>query len=385
MIYLDNNATTPLDPSVLEAMQRFLTTEFGNPSSSYLFSRVAKKALQTAREQVAALLDCEPEEIIFTSGGTEADNTAFFSATELYPERRHLITCATEHDAVLKYARWLAQTRGYEVTELLVDDQGRLDLAMLQAAIRPGQTALVSLMWGNNETGVLHDAPRAAAICAEAGVLFHTDAVQVAGKIPMNLRATEIHYLAISGHKFHAPKGIGALYVKRTAPYRPMLLGGGQEANRRAGTENVPYIAALGAASEAARHHLEAYSNCQDPVLALRQYFEEELVKILPEAQIHGCNALRTPNTTNMRLPGCDASGMIILLDQRKICVSAGSACHSGNLHPSHVLAAMGRSSADARECLRISFSRFNTKIDAAAALDGISAAAAKLRATLTH
>lgn len=229
MIYLDNNATTPLDPAAREVMLRFLGEEFGNPSSNYLFARGAKKAVATARAQVAELLGAQPEEILFTSGGTEADNAAIFSATECYPERRHIITCATEHDAVLKYCRWLAETRGYEVTELPVDSAGRWSLEHLQAAIRPGQTALISLMWGNNETGVMNDIPAAARLAEENGVLFHTDAVQLGGKMPINLANEHIHYLSLSGHKFHAPKGVGVQYVKRTVRYQPWMLGGGQE------------------------------------------------------------------------------------------------------------------------------------------------------------
>ncbi len=383
MIYLDNNATTPLEPAARQEMLAYLEAEFANPSSNYLFARGAKRAVATARERLASLLGAEPEEIIFTSGGTESDNAALFSATEVFPERKHLITCATEHDAVLNYVDWLVQRRGYEVTVLPVDSDGRWSVDALRAAIRPGDTAIISLMWGNNETGVLNDIPAAAHLAEEHGILFHTDAVQLGGKMHINLKEVPIHYLSLSGHKFHAPKGVGVLYVRQAVRYQPWMLGGGQEGKRRAGTENVASIVALGAAAAAASAHLEAYEPAADPILALRALFEAELLQRVPNAIINGLGADRTPNTTNVRLPGCDASGMIILLDQQKICVSAGSACHSGRLHPSHVLAAMGRSAEEARECLRVSFSRFNTPAEASAAVAAIAAAREKLLATL--
>ncbi len=380
MIYFDNNATTAIEPTAVDAMQPFLREHYANPSSGTTFARHTRQAVARAREQVAALLGCEPGEVIFTSGGTEADNAAIFSATQIHPDRKHLVTAATEHDAVLNHCAWLEANHGYEVTRVAVNRDGVPDLAELAAAIRPGQTALVSVMAANNETGVCAPVAQAAALAEENGVLFHTDAVQMAGKVPLRLASTAIHYLAISGHKFHAPKGIGALFVSKRVRFQPMLLGGGQESHRRAGTENVPHVVALGQAAACALRHLEMHEAGEDPVRTLRDAFETGLRALLPGVEINGAGAPRTPNTTSVRIPGAPAEGMLILLDQQGICCSAGSACNTGALHPSHVLAAMGRSPEEARECLRFSFSRFNTDGEIQAALPVIAAAADKMR-----
>ena len=372
--YFDNNATTPLDPAVLEAMLPFLREQFANPSSGSTMARKVHGAVEKAREQVAALIGCQPGEIIFTSGGTESNNTALFSATEIFPNRRHLISAPTEHDSVRQYLQWLQETRGYDITWLKVDTQGRINLSELATAIRPGATALITLMWGNNETGVLHPVAEAAQIAADHDVLFHTDAVQVAGKIPLQLASTSIHSLALSGHKFHAPKGIGALYVNHRTPFRPWLLGGGQENQRRSGTENVPDIIGLGAA--AAKALPPAPSEVRD-------FFETEIRRHFPDLSIHGDATPRTPNTTNLRLPGTHAEGLMILLDRQGISLSAGSACHTGALHPSHVLEAMGLSAVEAHECLRISFSRHHTREDASHLVEALAAAVGKMRRTL--
>ena len=372
--YFDNNATTSLDPAVLEAMLPFLREQFANPSSGSTDARKVHRAMEKARAQVATLVGCQPGEIIFTSGGTESNNAAIFSATEIFPKRRHLISAPTEHDSVRQYLRWLQETRGYKITWLKVDSQGRIELAELAAAIRPGETALVTLMWANNETGVLHPVAEAAQIAADQDVLFHTDAVQVAGKIPLQLASTAIHSLALSGHKFHAPKGIGALYVNHRAPFRPWLLGGGQENQRRSGTENVPGIIGLGAAAEAAA--MPATSEVRD-------YFESEIQRHFPDISFHGLASQRTPKTSNLRLPGTHAEGLLILLDRQGIALSAGSACHTGALHPSHVLEAMGLSAVEARECLRISFSRHHTLTDASHLVEALATAVGKMRRTL--
>lgn len=386
MIYLDNNATTALDPAALEAMLPFLQASYGNPSSGYAFSRSVRKAVNQAREQVAALLGSDTDEIVFTSGGTEGDNAALFSATEAYPERKHLVTVAAEHDAVLNYCRWLVEARGYEVTRLCVQRDGRLDLQALAAAIRPNETAVVSVMWANNETGVISPIAEAAQLAADRGVLFHTDAVQAVGKIPLNVHRHDVHSLALSGHKLHAPKGVGALYVNKRVRFRPWMLGGGQEQGRRSGTENVAGIVALGAASEAARHHLEKHGTVHDPIRMLRDEFEQELQRRVSGVTINGHLHHRTPNTSNVRISGADAQGILILLDQRGICCSAGSACNTGALHPSHVLAAMGLPPEEARECLRISFSRFNTREELKTLLSALEHAAVKMRTlTATH
>lgn len=374
MIYLDNNATTPLEPNALEAMLPWLNERFVNPSSGSREARSVRGALDQSREQLARLLGCEPGEIVYTSGGTEADNTAIFSATEIYPARRHIITSVTEHDAVLKYLGWLESTRGYEITRLGVDESGDLDLHELAHRIRPNETALISLMWANNETGVVWPIADAAEIAAQHDILFHSDIVQAAGKIPLQLGETKVHYAAISGHKFHGPKGIGALYVNRHVPFHPLLHGGGQERDRRAGTENVAAIVGMGVAAEHAWQHLSA------PTHTLRDYFESELRRRIPDITVNGLSATRTPNTSNVRIPGTQAEGLMILLEQKGIHVSAGSACHTGALHPSPVLAAMGLSSEQARECLRVSFSRFNTQAEVDILLDALEAATRKMR-----
>ncbi|HWB07405.1 MAG TPA: aminotransferase class V-fold PLP-dependent enzyme [Verrucomicrobiales bacterium] len=380
MIYLDNNATTPLDPVVLEAMQPFLREHFANPSSGYGASQPVRKALGKAREQVAALLDCTPEEIIFTSGGTEADNAAIFSATRLYPDRRHIITCATEHDAVLNYCAFLEKQHGYEITRLSVTPEGIIRIEELEAALRPGRTAIVSLMWGNNETGVLGPVPEAAALAEKAGVLFHTDAVQAGAKIPVSLRGGHVHYLALSGHKFHAPKGVGVLYVNHRVAFQPWMLGGGQENSRRAGTENVAAIVALGAAAEQARLHMESGG---DEIGVLRDHFEAELSRRLSGVHVNGHRKLRTPNTSSLRIDGVEAAAMMVLLDRAGVCVSAGSACHTGSLHVSHVLSAMGLTREQASQTLRVSLSRFTTRADVEEALTQFVKAGEKVRSLL--
>ena len=376
MIYFDNNATTPLDPQVLDSMLPFLRDQFANPSSGSTVARIVNKAVKKARTQVAELLGCEPEEVVFTSGGTESDNSAIFSATEIFPTRKHIVSSAVEHDAILRYLAWLEETRGYEISRLCVNSDGQLDLDELRSSIRPGETALVTLMWGNNETGVIFPIREAARIVSEQDVIFHSDAVQAVGKVPINLREANLSYLSLSGHKLHGPKGIGALYVNRNVPFRPWMHGGGQENFRRSGTENVAGIVGLGQAAEMARQHLgESF--------ALRDRFERELRQRIPDVEFNGAASERTPNTCNVRIPGTQADGMMILLDQKGIAVSAGSACHTGALHPSHVLQAMGQSAEVARECLRISFSKFNTGDDLATLLDALESATRKMRSLL--
>lgn len=377
MIYLDNNATTRPDPLAVEAMLPFLREHFANPSSGYDAARPVRKALTKAREQAAALLDCTPEEIIFTSGGTEADNAAIFSAARLYPDRKHMVTCATEHDAVLNACAWLEKNEGFEITRLGVTAEGAINMDELAAAVRPGRTALVSLMWGNNETGVLAPIAEAAALTEKAGVLFHTDAVAAGGKIPMKLRDGNIHYLSLSGHKFHAPKGVGVLYVNRRVAFQPWLLGGGQENKRRASTENVAGIVALGEAAELASRHLESGG---DETEALRDYFESELSRRLSGVSFNGQKTPRVPNTSSVRITACEAAAMMVLLDRAGICVSAGSACHTGSHSISHVLAAMGLTRDEAVQTIRVSLSRFTTRAEIGEALEHFVKAAEKVR-----
>ena len=375
MIYFDNTATTQLDPQVLRVMLPFLQDQYGNPSSAYSFGRAAAKAVATARAQVAALLRCDPSEIIFTSCGTESDNTAIQSALLIDPDRKHLITSKVEHSAIIKQAEALAR-RGYEVTWLDVDSSGIINLDALEEAIRK-DTAIVSLMWANNETGVLFPIEEAAEICRSKGTIFHTDAVQAVGKIKMDLSRVPINFLSLSGHKLHAPKGVAALYVNRRTRFSPYLLGGGQENKRRGGTENTASIVAFGQAAELASAALNEEIG---RVKALRDRFEKGILDTVSSVQINGDRTQRLPNTSSLAIEGVDSEGMLMLLDQRGICCSAGSACTAGSLEPSHVLKAMGFSSERARGSLRFSFSRFNTEAEVDHALQIIPDAVEKLR-----
>jgi cysteine desulfurase len=375
MIYFDNNATTSVDPSVLETMLPFLKEQYGNPSSAYSFGKRVARAVEHAREQVAALLSCEASEILFTSCGTESDNTALQSALSIDQDRKHIITSKVEHSAIIKHAEALAR-RGYEVTWLDVDAKGLIDLSQLEAAIRP-DTAVVSLMWANNETGVLFPIEKAAAICREQQTIFHTDAVQAVGKIPINLNTTSIQFLSLSGHKLHAPKGVGALYVNRRARFFPFLIGGGQENKRRGGTENTAFIVALGKAAELAAAHMQEEDRV---VRELRDTFEQQALERIPGATVNGDRERRLPNTTNLSIEGIDSEAMLMILDQQGVCCSAGSACTTGSLEPSHVLRAMGLSNEQARASLRFSFGRTNTMEEVKRGLEILSRAVKKLR-----
>lgn len=376
-LYFDNNATTALDPAVVDAMLPFLTDLYGNPSSAYGFGARAAKAVETARAQVAALVGCEPREIIFTSCGTEGSNAALASALAADPDRRHVVTTGVEHSAVKNHADRLAR-QGYEVTRLSVDSRGRLDLAEVETAIRD-DTAVVSVMWANNETGVLFPVAEVAALARARGAFFHTDAVQAVGKVPVNLRATpDIHFLSLAGHKLHAPKGVGALYVGRRVRWTPYFMGGSQESGRRAGTENVAGIVALGKAAELAGLAMEDEDT---RVRALRDRFERGILESVPGAEVNGDPTERLPNTSNLFFPDVDGEGMLVLLDKAGLCASAGSACTSGSLHPSHVLTAMGFPPERARGSLRFSFSRFNTEEQIDRGLEVVRHAVEKLRA----
>lgn len=378
MIYLDNNATTMVAPEAAEAMVRFATELYGNPSVAYRFSRPVREAIAGARAEVAALIGAEPDEIAFTGCGTEANNAAIFSALRTQPGKRHLVTSAVEHSAIKRCCEQHAP-QGVETTYLPVDPAGRIDLADLDKAIRPGETALVSLMWANNETGVLSPVEEAAALCREKGVLFHSDAIQAAGKIPIDVAAAGIPMLSISGHKFHAPKGVGALYVSKNIPFQPLLVGGGQEGGRRSGTENVPGIAALGIAAKLMRERLAAPT--RDAVRALRDRFENALLDRVEGAEVNGHPEHRLPTTANLHFPGAEAQGMLILLGEKGICCSSGSACSTGNPKPSAVMTAMGYPAKRAKSSLRFSFSRYNTDEEIGAAVEAVAAGVKKLRA----
>lgn len=375
MIYFDNNATTSIDPAVLEAMLPFLQESYGNPSSAYSFGKRVAQAVNHAREQLADLLECEPTELIFTSCGTESDNAAIQSAIQLDPDRRHLVTSKVEHSAIVNHAETLAR-RGYEVTWLNVNSDGLTDLRELEQAIRP-DTAIVSLIWANNETGVLFPIEEAAEICRAKGTLFHTDAVQAVGKIPINLRKGSIQFLSMSGHKLHAPKGVGALYVNRRTRFNAYLIGGGQENKKRGGTENTASIVGLGVAAELAGLYL---SKEDTEIRRLRDTFEQGMLERIPKVQVNGHRTLRLPNTSSLAIEGIDSEGMLMMLDQKGICCSAGSACTAGSLEPSHVLRAMGYSTDRARGSLRFSFSRLNTEGEIDQALEIIPRLVEKLR-----
>jgi cysteine desulfurase len=375
MIYLDNNATTQVDPDVLQRMLPYLQDQYGNPSSAYSFGKHAAEAVNTAREQVAALLRCEPSEIIFTSCGTESDNSAIQSALLLDPDRKHLVTSKVEHSAIIKHAEILTR-RGYEVTWLDVDSDGLIDLDDLERAIRE-DTAIVSLMWANNETGTLFPIEEAAEICRSTGTPFHTDAVQAVGKISIDLRQIPINFLSLSGHKLHAPKGVAALYVNRKTRFNPYLIGGGQENKKRGGTENTASIVALGKAAELA---FSAMQEENTRVKGLRDRFEQGVFETVSSVQLNGHRVHRLPNTSNLAIEGVDSEGMLMLLDQRGVCCSAGSACTAGSLEPSHVLKAMGYSNDRARGSLRFSFSRFNSETEVTEALQIVASAIERLR-----
>ncbi|HEY6837498.1 MAG TPA: cysteine desulfurase NifS [Geobacteraceae bacterium] len=355
-IYMDNNATTKVDEAVFDEMRPYFCELYGNPSSMHFFGGQVQKKVDEARGRVAALLGAQPEEIIFTACGTESDNAAIRSALEVFPEKRHIITTRVEHPAVLTLCRGLAK-RGYRVTELNVDNAGKLDLGELKRAL-DDDTAIVSVMYANNETGVVFPIEEVGALVKEKGALFHTDAVQAVGKIPLNMATSTIDMLSLSGHKLHAPKGIGALYLRRSVPFRPFMVGGHQERNRRAGTENTASIIALGKACELASQHMDDENT---RVRGMRDRLHRELMAIIPNARINGDGAERLPNTLSIAFEYVEGEAILLLLSEKGICASSGSACTSGSLEPSHVLRAMGVPFTCAHGSIRFSLSRFNT------------------------
>jgi len=376
LLYLDNNATTAIDPAVLASMRPFLEDFFANPSSGYGFAAPVRDAIEEARRQVADLLGCEAGEIVFTSGGTESNNTAFHSALEAAPDRRHVVTTAVEHSAVLRPAKDL-ENRGYAVTFLKVDKSGQLNLNELADAIGP-DTGLLSVMWANNETGVIFPIEEIAAIAREKKVPFHTDAVQAAGKIELKLADVPLQFLSISGHKLHGPKGVGALYVNRRARFRALLLGGSHENNRRAGTENAASIIGFGKAAEIAQDTMREE---QVRVRRMRDRFERCLLERISGASVNGAGAERLPNTSSIMFDDIESDAALLMLDQKNVCCSAGSACRTGSLKPSHVLSAMGLLGDEARGSLRFSFGRFNTEAEVDRVLKIVPEVIAKLRA----
>jgi cysteine desulfurase len=358
-VYLDNNATTQVAAEVLETMLPYFRDLYGNPSSMHSFGGQVAQEIHEARKQVASLIGAIPEEIIFTSCGTESDNAAIRSALAVHPDRRHLVTSRVEHPAIKALYTDLAR-QGYRVTELPVDKDGLLDLDQYEKSLSP-DTAVVSLMWANNETGVLFPVEKAAELAHERGILFHTDAVQAVGKIPLQMKANVIDMLSLSGHKLHAPKGIGVLYVRKGTKYAPFLIGGHQEKQRRGGTENTPSIIGLGKACELAARHM-ATENIT--VKKLRDKLEKQILARIPRSRVNGDPLNRLPNTTNISFEFVEGEGILLLMDEYGICASSGSACTSGSLQPSHVLRAMGVPFTMAHGSIRFSLSIYNTEAE---------------------
>ncbi len=356
-IYFDNNATTKVAEEVLEEMRPLFCELYGNPSSMHTFGGQIGRKIRQARERVAGLLGCEPSEIIFTSCGTESDNTAIKGTLAAVPNKRKIITTRVEHPAVLAVCRELAN-HGYTVVELGVDKQGRLDWRQLEEQI-DDDTAVVTIMYANNETGVVFPIERIVEIVSGKGVVFHTDAVQVVGKMPLNLSKSKIDLLSLSGHKLHGPKGVGVLYVRKGTRISPFMLGGHQEEGRRAGTENVPGIVGLGKACELAAETIEEENS---KVKYLRDKLEDAILERCPDCELNGDKDNRLPNTTNISFEYIEGEAILLMLDKYGICASSGSACTSGSLEPSHVLRAMGVPFTAAHGSIRFSLSRYNTE-----------------------
>jgi cysteine desulfurase len=366
IIYVDNNATTAVDPEVFAVMKPFFCEQYGNPSSIHSFGGSVAAHINKAREQVADLLGItnrnklgEVTEVIFTSCGTESDSAAIYNALQICPKKKKVVMSKVEHPAVLNVGKEL-ERRGYHVEYVPVDKKGRLDMERLGEMV-DDNTALVSVMWANNETGNIYPVEEVAAIAHLHGALFHTDAVQAVGKIPINLSESAIDMLSLSGHKLHAPKGVGALYVKRGIRFRPFITGGHQEKGRRGGTENVASIIALGKACELAGKYIEAENSF---VRGLRDRLEKTILATMPDIRVNGDIENRLPNTTCISFEYIEGESILMLLDRHGICASSGSACTTGSLEPSHVLRAMGVPYTAAHGAIRFSFSRFNTEAD---------------------
>jgi cysteine desulfurase len=358
VIYVDNNATTMVAPEVLDAMMPYFSTNYGNPSSMHSFGGNVAGAIETARENVANLIGAAPEEIVFTSCGTESDGTAIRAAIESYPDKKHLVTSRVEHPAVKNLYESLSK-KGYRTTFVPVDHSGRLDIDYLYDSLSD-DTAIVSLMWGNNETGVIFPVEKISKEVKSRGILFHTDAVQAVGKISIKVGETGVDMLSLSGHKFHSPKGIGALYIRKGTKFSPFMIGGHQERGRRGGTENTASIIGLGKAAELAAAHLA--KNGYERISRLRDRLEQTLLAKVSNALINGDPAKRLPNTTSVAFEYVEGEAILLMMNEHGICASSGSACTSGSLEPSHVLRAMGVPFTAAHGSIRFSLSRYNTE-----------------------
>lgn len=357
VIYVDNNATTQVAPEVLEEMLPYFNEYYGNPSSMHTFGGTVEHKIVEARERLAGLLGASPDEIIFTSCGTESDSTAIRAAILSNPDKKHILTSRVEHPAVKNLFEYLSKN-GYRVTFVPVDRKGRLDLDYLYKNLSE-DTAIVSIMWANNESGVIFPVEDIGRVLKEKGIVFHTDAVQAVGKIPIDLKNVDVDMLSLSGHKFHGPKGVGALYVRKGTKYSPFLIGGHQEKGRRGGTENVASIIGLGKASELAAANLSDEST---RVKGLRDKLETEILNRIPNAIINGDREVRLPNTTSIAFEYVEGESILLLMDEYGICASSGSACTSGSLEPSHVLRAMGVPFTAAHGSIRFSLSKYNTE-----------------------
>lgn len=375
-VYFDHNATTPVAPEVLAAMLPYFSENYGNASSIHAFGQAARGAVERARSSVAAMLGAKAQEIMFSSGGTESNNQAIFGVVAGTSEiDRHVITCAIEHDAVLDPCKEL-EKRGVAVTILTVDRNGLVNPEDLRRAIRP-ETVLITLMLANNELGIIEPVEEIGKIAAENGIAFHTDAVQAAGKIPIDVNRLGVHLLSISAHKFYGPKGVGALYIRKGTQLQPLLHGGHSERDRRPGTEDVAAIVGLGKAAELAMAHMQEEAA---RISALRNRLEIGLLERIPQSWVNGSRALRTPNTTNLTFPFIEGEAMVIALDLKGIACSTGAACSSGAVEPSHVLTAIGLPPEDARATLRLSLGRQTTDAEIDFALETIPPVIERLR-----
>lgn len=381
IIYLDNAATTPMDSEVLESMLPFMREQYGNPSAIYSMGSSAKKAVNQAKRRIAAILNAKQEEIFFTAGGTEADNWALKMVMETYRYKgRHLITTAIEHHAILHTCRYL-ETQGVEVTYLGVDEDGVIDLEELKQAIRP-DTVLISVMFANNEVGTVEPIREIGEIARERGILFHTDAVQAFGQVPIDTEEMHIDLLSASGHKINGPKGVGFLYIRSGLELHSMLHGGAQESGRRAGTENVPGIVGMAVAAQKAADNMKTKGAAE---MKLQDYLIDKIEREIPYCRLNGHRTKRLPGNVNFSFRFIQGESLVLMLDRKGICASSGSACTSGELNPSHVLLALGRNEEEAEGALRITLSEKNSMEEMEFVVECLKEAVQKLRSISTQ